>query len=97
MGLENRVDIQVGDFRVLKPKISDVDILLLNPARNGVGKFLSQLLPLKPTHILYMSCFPKSFFEDIQILADYSLKNVQLIDQFPNTSHIEILAEFIRK
>lgn len=93
-GLENRVSIQSGDFRILKPNIEKVDVLLLNPARNGVGKFLEQLLPLKPKHIIYMSCFPKSFFEDTQNLKDYSVEEVQLMDQFPNTSHIEILTKF---
>ena len=93
-GLENRVNIQSGDFRILKPNIEKVDVLLLNPARNGVGKFLEQLLPLKPKHIIYMSCFPKTFFEDTQNLKDYSVKKVVLMDQFPNTQHTEILSHF---
>lgn len=92
-GLEGRVSIQSGDFRIIKPKIEKVDVLLLNPARNGVGKFLEQLLPMKPKHIIYMSCFPKSYFEDTQNLKDYSVEKVQLIDQFPNTTHIEILSK----
>jgi 23S rRNA (uracil1939-C5)-methyltransferase len=90
-GIDDRVNIQRGDFRVLRPQIEKVDVLLLNPARNGVGKFLEQLLPLKPQHIIYMSCFPESFYADIQQLTNYKQKETHLVNQFPNTPHIELL------
>jgi 23S rRNA (uracil1939-C5)-methyltransferase len=93
--LQSRVTIQRGDFRVIKPNIQNVDVLLLNPARSGVGKFLEHLLPLKPKHIIYMSCYPESFLKDIQILKDYSINKIHLIDQFPNTKHIELLSHLL--
>ncbi len=94
--LNSRVTIQRGDFRIKKPDIQKIDVLLLNPARNGVGKFLEQLLPLKPKHIIYMSCFPESFFLDTQSLKEYTPVKVQLMDQFPNTKHVEILSHWKR-
>lgn len=94
---QDRVQIYSGDFRSKKLETKNIDVLLLNPARNGVGKFLENLLPLKPQHIVYMSCYPESFFMDIQNLKDYSTQKVHLIDQFPNTKHLEILAIFTRR
>ncbi len=95
-GLKSRVTIQRGDFRIKKPDIQKIDVLLLNPARNGVGKFLEQLLPMKPEHIIYMSCFPTSFFLDTLALNEYTPVKVQLMDQFPNTKHVEILSHWKR-
>ncbi len=94
--LRSRVDIQRGDFRLNLPRIERVDVLLLNPARSGVGNFLKSLLPLKPQHIIYMSCFPESFFLDTQCLNEYSMQKIELMDQFPNTKHIEILSHWVR-
>lgn len=96
MGLQDRVDIQCADFRINAPQIQNVDVLLLNPARSGVGKFLDHLLPLKPKHIIYMSCFADSFKLDTQKLNGYSLIKMKLMDQFPNTKHIEILSHWVK-
>lgn len=94
--LQSRVNIQCGDFRIKMPKIKDVDVLLLNPARSGVGQFLNQLLPLKPKYIVYMSCFEESYRLDTQNLTDYSLQKIELVDQFPNTKHVEILSYWVK-
>ena len=96
-GFQSRVNIQRGDFRRQTPRYDQpLDLLLLNPARNGVGTFLKSLLPSQPQNLIYMSCYPESFFLDIQNLHGYSLTQIELFDQFPQTSHVEILAKFER-
>ena len=96
-GLQNRVQIRRGDFRKHAPDIKKADVLLLNPARSGVGRFLEELLPLRPEFIIYMSCYPESFSRDIATLHDYKLEEIHLMDQFPGTRHMEVLAKFKRK
>lgn len=92
-GLQDRVSLHAGDFRVKPPPQEKYDVLLLNPARSGVGKLLNSLLPLKPENLIYMSCYPETFFVDTQILqGEYSMENLILFDQFPQTKHVELLS-----
>lgn len=69
------------------------DLLLVNPPRFGVGDFfiLQNHLPKK---IIYMSCFPESFVKDCKILVQsgYFLRQLHLVDQFPQTSHGEFIS-----
>jgi len=101
--LQNRVDLRVGDFRrtglsFLEP----CDVLLVNPARNGVGHLFQATLVQHgaqgPRHVIYMSCYPESFALDTQILRDfgYSAERMLLVDQFPQTHHAEILSHWVR-
>lgn len=93
LNLENRISLHNGDFR----KNSQIDLLmydllLLNPARNGVGELLNQKLDAQ--HIIYMSCFPETLALDTQGLANqgYSIQELIIVDQFPQTRHMEVLS-----
>lgn len=104
LDLQDRVDLRVGDFRRKGLQITeDVDVLLVNPARNGVGDlFQTTVFEEKnkgPRHVIYMSCYPESFALDTQILRQfgYSAKRILLVDQFPQTHHIEILSHWVRE
>lgn len=99
-GFENireRVQILQGDFQNRNPQnFGDYDTVLVNPPRSGLKEFLTPLIAesKKPRHFLYMSCFPESFIEDAQRLqvAGYNLKNIHIVDQFPQTTHYEVLS-----
>lgn len=99
-GFENireRVEIQPGDFQNRHPqKFAEYDTVLVNPPRSGLKEFLSPLIAetQKPKYFLYMSCFPESFILDGQRLnqAGYGLKKLKIVDQFPQTTHYEILS-----
>ncbi len=104
-GLRDRVELHIGDFRrKLTGTISSLDTLLVNPARNGVGQLFdlvfeavgSQKPAFWPRHIVYMSCYPESFFLDIQRLVanGYSADQIILVDQFTQTRHIEVLSRW---
>jgi 23S rRNA (uracil1939-C5)-methyltransferase len=95
--LESRIDFHVGDFR-LKANLDGVlsaDLVLLNPPRSGVGGFLNAVFDynLKPSSVVYMSCHLDSLVKDAKTLWDqgYSIQEIHLIDQFPNTPHFETI------
>ncbi len=81
-------------------KIKNIDIIILDPPRNGAGKqVIHQIIDKKPKSIVYVSCDPTSLARDTKILIDnnYTLSNVLGLDLFPMTHHIECIASFIKK
>ncbi len=73
------------------------DVILLDPPRAGCGvKNAGRIAALESRRIVYVSCNPTTFAPEAAILVSkgYDLRRVTLIDQFPNTYHIEIVALF---
>ncbi len=97
--LAPRIQINAGDFQKEKivsqavQTLEGADLLILNPPRSGVGDFLVPTVEASHAAI-YMSCFAQSLIEDAKLLIamGFKLKQVELVDQFPQTSHGEWLA-----
>jgi 23S rRNA (uracil1939-C5)-methyltransferase len=71
------------------------DTLLLDPPRSGLGFDLSSLVHSDLKSIIYVSCSLVEFAKDVQCLKDsYQLEEVQPLDMFPQTRHVEIVARF---
>ncbi|MBY0370874.1 hypothetical protein K2X33_09325 [bacterium] len=95
--LEARVDKRLvrrlpGDFR------EHYDTLLLDPPRSGTQECLGSFLHDNLKTIVYVSCSPVAFTKDVQCLeaAGFQLEQVQIIDMFPHTRHIEFVSWFSR-
>jgi 23S rRNA (uracil1939-C5)-methyltransferase len=70
----------------------DPDLVIVDPPRAGLGAEVIRILcELKPQEILYISCNPTSQALDAQSLQQggYKIVQVQPVDQFPHTPHIE--------
>ena len=81
-------------------KENNYNIAIIDPPRAGLNpKALKQLILLKPEKILYISCNPATFARDAQILVDagYELPEIQPVDMFPHTMHIELASMFYRR
>lgn len=102
--LSSRIQTVVLNFhkpsQKLKELIEKTDAMLVDPPRSGLGGTLEVLKDLSikqmPKDFLYVSCFPKSFVEDSKALLSlgYKLKQIAIVDQFPQSSHYEIVAGF---
>jgi 23S rRNA (uracil1939-C5)-methyltransferase len=81
------------------PQIEDsVDLVVLDPPRSGAGKgVMAEIARLAPRRIAYVSCDPATLARDARYLAtaNYELQQVQLVDLFPQTYHIESVALFV--
>ena len=77
-------------------KLSDVDMVLLNPPRKGCDEVvLNSVIRLKPKTVLYISCDPATLARDLSYLrsSGYHIDHVQPFDMFPQTAHVETLVK----
>jgi len=82
--------------RVLRDSPADNTCLVLDPPRAGCSApVLRAISRHRPRHLLYLSCIPPILARDMKQLAQsgYRLVRVQPFDMFPQTAHIECLAE----
>lgn len=87
-----------GDAAALLGSLSKVDIALVDPPRSGLHpQAVAQLEKLTPRTIVYISCNPLTQAADIAKLTSYRLAELQPIDQFPHTAHVENIALLTRK
>lgn len=73
--------------------------VMIDPPRKGIDqKFIDSLLRIKPEKVVYVSCEPETLARDLAILsAAYEIKNVQPVDMFPMTFHVETVVSLILK
>jgi 23S rRNA (uracil1939-C5)-methyltransferase len=83
------------------PRIAEpIDLLVLDPPRSGAGQgVIEQSARLKPRRIAYVSCDPATLARDARHLVEsgFELREVQPVDLFPQTYHVESVALFVRQ
>ena len=65
--------------------------VLVDPPRSGLGEDVITTLE-KFTNIIYISCNYETYVKDIKMLKDFKIDKIEIFDQFPNTSHLEIVS-----
>jgi len=82
--LENELEKQ----RWLKHAFTKI---ILDPARAGALDVMPRLIELSPQLIVYVSCNLATLARDCELLLTYGykLKEICMIDMFPNTNHLE--------
>ena len=89
----------VADAAVEMPKLYKAgvrpDVIVFDPIRAGCKEeVLTSAAGMEPKRIVYVSCNPATMARDIEILTHYGyeLKEVQPVDMFPMTAHVETVA-----
>ena len=71
--------------------------VLADPPRAGLGKnVVTQLNRLAPERITIVSCDPATLARDLAGLPGYTITRVAMVDLFPQTFHIETVADLQR-
>lgn len=72
--------------------------LVLDPPRAGMHPAaVKRIAALAPERIVYMSCNPATFRDDLARLEAYRLTSFEAFDMFPQTPHVETLAVLDRR
>lgn len=76
------------------------DVVVLDPPRAGCERpVLDAILAVRPKRVVYVSCGPASLARDAAILCEggYKIRQVQPVDMFPHTSHVESVVLMSKK
>jgi len=90
----------IGD---IKEKLAELkaapDVMIIDPPRAGMHKdVVHKILELAPARIVYVSCNPTTMARDLSVLKkSYRVLEVQPVDMFPHTYHIESVARLEKK
>ena len=90
----------MGDIRKCLSQITQPpDVLIIDPPRAGMHKdVVKQVLELGAGRMVYVSCNPATMARDLQMMRDsYRLDEVQPVDMFPHTYHVEAVAKLMRR
>ncbi|ALP36063.1 RNA methyltransferase [Paenibacillus sp. IHB B 3084] len=75
------------------------DVIVVDPPRKGCDpRLLETILEMKPERVVYVSCNPSTLARDLRILEDggYRTLEVQPVDMFPHTVHVECVVVIYR-
>lgn len=68
------------------------DVVFMDPPRTGSDKkFMSSVIKLNPSRIVYISCGPETLARDLEYLTKhgYDVRKIQPVDMFSFTDHCE--------
>lgn len=104
---ENNVDnveFFVGESEVIIPDLINdgikADVVVVDPPRKGCDKkLLDAISNIDAKRIVYVSCDPSTLARDLAILKEngYKIIEVQPVDMFPHTAHVENVTLLIKE
>lgn len=96
--IEN-IEFYCGDVeeileKVLEKKNIKPSVVFVDPPRKGLDDHTIQtIIRIKPERMIYISCNPATLVRDLAKLDEiYEIKEIQPLDMFPFTSHVETIS-----
>ncbi|WP_434798105.1 23S rRNA (uracil(1939)-C(5))-methyltransferase RlmD [Terrisporobacter vanillatitrophus] len=101
--LEN-VEFYVGKAEEVVPKMykqgKRANVVVVDPPRKGCDeKVLDTIVSMQPDRVVYVSCNPSTLARDLNYLDErgYKCLEVQPVDMFPHSVHVECVALIEKK
>jgi 23S rRNA (uracil1939-C5)-methyltransferase len=93
--LNNITNVEVRPVNVLKAELPPLDLVVLDPPRGGLSAvIISRIAHAGAKTIIYFSCDSATFARDLRLFCKqgYDLRELQIVDNFPQTDHFEIFS-----
>lgn len=92
-GIDN-CSFYLGDVAHILSDVEKPDVMIVDPPRAGMSKeVVKQVIEMAPKRIVYVSCNPATMARDfLELKQYYRIQEIQPVDMFPNTYHIEAVA-----
>ena len=94
-GIENAEFLE-GRSEAVLPRLSGLglhpDVVVVDPPRKGCDpKLLNAIVKMAPERMIYVSCNPATLARDLNLMSEngYQAEEVQPVDLFPQTMHVE--------
>lgn len=100
----DNVEFYVGKAEDVVPKMykqgKRANVVVVDPPRKGCDeKVLDTIVSMQPDRVVYVSCNPSTLARDLGYLNErgYKCLEVQPVDMFPHSVHIENVALIVKK
>lgn len=89
----------LGDAFTLMSTLDDVNLIIVDPPRNGISKNgIKNILSKESEKIIYISCNPITLARDLNLLKDkYEIKKFYILDMFSYSYHLESMCILERR
>lgn len=87
-------DVEKVFSNLMKNKQVYPDVIVVDPPRKGLDEnTINNILAVEPKKVVYISCNPATMIRDMNMLSErYEVGNIQPVDMFPFTSHVECVS-----
>ena len=84
-------DVEVAFKKLLEDDKVKPTTIIVDPPRKGLDNVtINKILETEVKKLVYVSCNPATMVRDIKMLTEkYEVKEIQPVDMFPYTSHVE--------
>ena len=84
-------DVEIVLDDLINNKGLKADVVMFDPPRKGLDKkSIDNILNIRPKKIVYISCNPATLVRDLAKFEEiYDVKEIQPVDMFPFTGHVE--------
>lgn len=100
----DNVEFYVGKAEEVVPRMykqgKRANVVVVDPPRKGCDeKVLDTIISMQPDRVVYVSCNPSTLARDLNYLDErgYKCLEVQPVDMFPHSVHIENVALIVKK
>lgn len=96
----NNCSFILGDIKEKIPELNFTpDLLIIDPPRTGMHKdVIKVIMEMGTEKIVYVSCNPATMARDVGSMSEkYNIEEIQPVDMFPHTYHIEAVAKLVLK
>ena len=79
---------------LIENKKINPNVIVVDPPRKGLDNItVENIKKIKPERVIYVSCNPATLMRDLNKLEEiYDIQEIQPVDMFPFTSHVESVA-----